>query len=153
MPKVTKLSQEQMDDFLAEIMASNISEKAPNLPRCSSMAMPGWPGSWSLGSSVFRSCASYFKFKAAKNVQVENLKATRLHPIIKAMAHQRGYKRPWAQWRWCLSRCGYCWSSSSWIKSWWHLSGWGMWWSFVWNERARDICARYRRTLSQRYAL
>jgi hypothetical protein len=28
MPKVTKLSQEQMDDFLAEIMASNISEKS-----------------------------------------------------------------------------------------------------------------------------
>ena len=27
-PKVTKLSQEQMDDFLAEIMASNISEKS-----------------------------------------------------------------------------------------------------------------------------
>jgi hypothetical protein len=28
MPKVTKLSQEQMDEFLAEIMASNISEKS-----------------------------------------------------------------------------------------------------------------------------
>jgi hypothetical protein len=28
MPKVTKISQEQMDDFLAEIMASNISEKS-----------------------------------------------------------------------------------------------------------------------------
>ena len=28
MPKVTKVSQEQMDDFLAEIMASNISEKS-----------------------------------------------------------------------------------------------------------------------------
>ena len=28
MPKVTKVSQQQMDDFLAEIMASNISEKS-----------------------------------------------------------------------------------------------------------------------------
>lgn len=28
MPKVTKISQEQMDEFLAEIMASNISEKS-----------------------------------------------------------------------------------------------------------------------------
>jgi transposase len=33
MPKVTKLSQEQMDDFLAEIMASNISEKSAEFAR------------------------------------------------------------------------------------------------------------------------
>ena len=33
MPKVTKLSQEQMDEFLAEIMASNISEKSAEFAR------------------------------------------------------------------------------------------------------------------------
>jgi hypothetical protein len=33
MPKVTKLSQEQMDEFLAEIMASNISEKNAEFAR------------------------------------------------------------------------------------------------------------------------
>ena len=42
MPKVTKLSQEQMDDFLAEIMASNISEKSAEFAK---MLIQG---SWSL---------------------------------------------------------------------------------------------------------
>lgn len=45
MPKVTKLSQEQMDDFLAAIMNSNIGAENAEFAKCSFMVMPGWRSS------------------------------------------------------------------------------------------------------------
>ena len=41
MPKVTKLSQKQMDDFLEEIIGSNIIEESIDFARMLIHAMPG----------------------------------------------------------------------------------------------------------------
>ena len=89
MPKVTKISQEQMDEFLAEIMASNISEKSAEFAKMLIQGNAWMARQLELGQLSIAKLRKLFQIQGSEKGSNRKPNMIQPHPIIKALTLQK----------------------------------------------------------------
>jgi hypothetical protein len=89
MPKVTKVSQQQMDDFLAAILASNLSEENAEFAKMLIHGNAWMVRQLELGQLSIAKLRKLFQIQGSEKAQIENLNTIQPHQIIKARTLQK----------------------------------------------------------------